>query len=69
VDLGRPVALKVLSQQVAGKEDMRSRFLREAHTAAATDTRIQLLRNRLPSRESVMDAVYVIRNQAIGSDS
>jgi TolB-like protein len=35
IGLHRPVALKVLSQEVAGREDMRARFLREARTAAA----------------------------------
>ena len=35
VDLHRPVALKVLSDETLAREDMRARFMREARTAAA----------------------------------
>ena len=35
IDLHRPVALKVLSDETLAREDMRARFLREARTAAA----------------------------------
>jgi len=35
LDLHRPVALKVLSDETLAREDMRVRFMREARTAAA----------------------------------